>query len=314
MKRKTKEHSIMNDRKRLGFTLIELLVVIAIIAILAAILFPVFAQAREKARAITCLSNEKEIGLATMMYVQDYDEQYPNGSDSFGGKHPVGWAGQLYPYVKSMGVLKCPDDSTGGLVSYAYNNNVGSNYTDGPLDPTGSFYEPGPAVGDSALVEPDATVLFCEVGNNYAPTSLAYTYTDQLIQTGWDIGSATTVGDSMVAGIGPGYGNTYDGVTMETGVLQNASVAYDNNAAIYKDLSGRHSGGSNFVMADGHAKWIMPGQVSAGYIITPAQLFSWSGGAVAATGCGHDGSWSGANAAPVENLAGCKLQATFNIY
>src|ERR671916_3232132 len=65
--------------KRNGFTLIELLVVIAIIAILAAILFPVFAQAREKARQASCLSNVKQIGLAAMMYVQDYDETYPGG-------------------------------------------------------------------------------------------------------------------------------------------------------------------------------------------------------------------------------------------
>ncbi|HEV2472758.1 MAG TPA: prepilin-type N-terminal cleavage/methylation domain-containing protein, partial [Chthonomonadales bacterium] len=64
---------------RRGFTLIELLVVIAIIAILAAILFPVFAQAREKARAISCLSNEKELGLSVLMYVQDYDENFPSG-------------------------------------------------------------------------------------------------------------------------------------------------------------------------------------------------------------------------------------------
>ncbi|MBC7807537.1 MAG: prepilin-type N-terminal cleavage/methylation domain-containing protein, partial [Akkermansiaceae bacterium] len=64
-------------RVKSGFTLIELLVVIAIIAILAAILFPVFAQAREKARQISCLSNQKQIGIAMMMYVQDYDETYP---------------------------------------------------------------------------------------------------------------------------------------------------------------------------------------------------------------------------------------------
>jgi prepilin-type N-terminal cleavage/methylation domain-containing protein/prepilin-type processing-associated H-X9-DG protein len=93
-------------RNRTGFTLIELLVVIAIIAILAAILFPVFAQAREKARQISCLSNEKQLGLAFMQYVQDYDEKFP-GSPYFG----LGWAEEIYPYVKSAGVFKCPDQS-----------------------------------------------------------------------------------------------------------------------------------------------------------------------------------------------------------
>src|SRR6187399_946348 len=67
----------MRQARNSGFTLIELLVVIAIIAILAAILFPVFAQAREKARQTTCLSNNKQIGMATMMYLQDYDERFP---------------------------------------------------------------------------------------------------------------------------------------------------------------------------------------------------------------------------------------------
>src|SRR6516165_5669613 len=79
-----------------GFTLIELLVVIAIIAILAAILFPVFAKVREKARQTMCLSNEKQMGLAYMQYVQDYDETYVFSQLWGGPGH--GWAGHLYPY------------------------------------------------------------------------------------------------------------------------------------------------------------------------------------------------------------------------
>src|ERR1700751_5673294 len=93
------------SRSRRGFTLIELLVVIAIIAILAAILFPVFAQAREKARGISCLSNLKQTGLAFAMYVQDYDETTPlqvspapSPNDGTGNSY---WYILLQPYVKN---------------------------------------------------------------------------------------------------------------------------------------------------------------------------------------------------------------------
>src|SRR5262249_20904915 len=94
---------------RRGFTLIELLVVIAIIAILAAILFPVFAQAREKARAISCLSNTKQMGAGLMQYYQDYDETVI--LNSYGGSTIPGsssWPDHLQPYLKNDGVLICP--------------------------------------------------------------------------------------------------------------------------------------------------------------------------------------------------------------
>ncbi len=103
---------------RKGFTLIELLVVIAIIAILAAILFPVFARAREKARQSNCLSNVKQITLGIMMYVQDYDEMYPRiyrnaspGTMTYpGGRASTGlmWYGVIYPYVKNIQIFNCP--------------------------------------------------------------------------------------------------------------------------------------------------------------------------------------------------------------
>ena len=103
-----------------GFTLIELLVVIAIIAILAAILFPVFARAREKARQTSCLSNLKQLGLAWTMYAQDYDEQFP--FDAYiGNPHPMLCTG-LYPYVKNRNIFYCPSAQAleAGAQSTAY--------------------------------------------------------------------------------------------------------------------------------------------------------------------------------------------------
>jgi prepilin-type N-terminal cleavage/methylation domain-containing protein len=97
-------------RYRSGFTLIELLVVIAIIAILAAILFPVFAQAREKARTATCLSNGKQMGIGLMMYAQDYDERLPRVWTSNAGPNNGArdWKDDIQPYIKNTGVFRCP--------------------------------------------------------------------------------------------------------------------------------------------------------------------------------------------------------------
>src|SRR5436305_8302450 len=95
---------------RRAFTLIELLVVIAIIAILAGILFPVFAQAREKSRAIACMSNSRQFGTATMMYAQDCDEYYPLAAYSVvsgGVRRRVSSLDAVFPYVRSKGVYTC---------------------------------------------------------------------------------------------------------------------------------------------------------------------------------------------------------------
>ena len=109
---------------RRGFTLIELLVVIAIIAILAAILFPVFAKAREAARATSCKSNLKQLGTGLAMYVQDYDEQMPfNYHYITGGGQLWWWEDDIQPYVKNWNLFQCP--SKGPHVGYTYQRPVG---------------------------------------------------------------------------------------------------------------------------------------------------------------------------------------------
>src|SRR5262245_31805620 len=110
--------SHLSKSARRAFTLIELLVVIAIIAILAAILFPVFAQAREKARQTSCLSNMKQLATAVAMFTQDYDEHLPkaffndvvNGPTGFHPETP--WESVLYSYIKNEGIFHCPSDPT----------------------------------------------------------------------------------------------------------------------------------------------------------------------------------------------------------
>ncbi len=108
-----------------GFTLIELLVVIAIIAILAAILFPVFARAREKARQSSCQSNAKQLGLAFLMYVQDYDETMP--ASWIGTNDDMGyiWADCIYPYVNNLQVFTCPSAVNDSARRYGRPNTYG---------------------------------------------------------------------------------------------------------------------------------------------------------------------------------------------
>jgi len=117
--------------KRRGFTLIELLVVIAIIAILAAILFPVFARARENARKSTCQSNLKQIGLASMQYTQDYDEiLMPLGCQYVAGVWTT-WPTVIQPYLKNSRVVICPSDTGRNFpgTSYGINHCGGSGWT-----------------------------------------------------------------------------------------------------------------------------------------------------------------------------------------
>lgn len=125
-------------RKFKGFTLIELLVVIAIIAILAAILFPAFARARENARRASCQSNLKQMALSVVQYAQDYDEKFPLVYQLKVVPYHEGWAQVLQPYLKSVQILQCPSESHAqnlvpdagggrdtGFCDYFYNHNLG---------------------------------------------------------------------------------------------------------------------------------------------------------------------------------------------
>jgi len=211
---------------RQGFTLIELLVVIAIIAILAAILFPVFARARENARRASCQSNLKQIALGVFMYDQDYDEKMPwvhvNASGNVSASNPYGWDDALQPYLKSTQIFQCPSEP----------NPPGPTNTTTNLspDPTQNGYSDywfnGMANGasDATFNSPASTVLIGD-GINYTSRNLSQ----------GTPGNIPTVGTCDNTS-GPGTRATLPATTS------------DYSAA-------RHLTGANVAFADGHVKW-----------------------------------------------------------
>ncbi len=251
--------------KRRAFTLIELLVVIAIIAILAAILFPVFAKAREKARQASCQSNEKQMGLALLQYVQDYDETFPCGlvnanppnppapDGSGGGFAPntgagLGWAGEVSPYVKSVGVYKCPDDNTqtaGNVDSYALNEYFPRRtlaYLAYPSS-TPMCYE---IVGDTALVN-----IVNENANGNG------NWTVSAVGDGW---CSNYYGVNDIAStVSSCPANVYGNCTLATYSAAKPAVAGTGSSgcsvAYQKSLHDPDGGGSEYLFADGHVKW-----------------------------------------------------------
>jgi len=274
---------------RRGFTLIELLVVIAIIAILAAILFPVFQKVRENARRTACLSNEKQLGLALMQYTQDYDETLPVGNMQTG----TGWAQQVYSYVKSVGVYHCPDDASGqgGLVSYAFNPNVTPIQTNGKILPISQYAAPAKTI---VLTEVNTNPNIYPCGNAISPATPMSTQTENQ--------SSVANGMHYVNVFGYSFNLLGTCAHYATGPLsgESASVYTNPPAGGYADGDpARHGDGANYLFADGHAKWLRGISVSAGNNAaggSPSQdtvNSAFTGGSAASADYGGNGQYTG---------------------
>jgi len=221
---------------RRGFTLIELLVVIAIIAILAAILFPVFAKAREKARQSSCLSNVKQMGLAFMQYAQDYDETMPcdwmDPTNTWATRYS--WRALISPYIKNTQIFSCPSASynySGAAAGQCVANEGGipGGYGDNTVHYNGAAPSP-------------PGVAFWPAGCRLSVVALPA----QLIVLG-----DSTGGSHQISAAADTLGFVMDNVGY--------SGAY------------RHNEGANYGFADGHAKWLKPSAIED----TPA-LCLWS--------------------------------------
>lgn len=234
-----------------AFTLIELLVVIAIIAILAAILFPVFAQAREKARQISCLSNIKQLSLAMTQYIQDYDETYPTavigGSTNVISPQPAAytWAWAIQPYVKNQQIYACPSatvDPTRANNFTATQDIARSYYPILHFHPIAS----GPVASGIEFGTDRRDVVA-------SPTAMMNDY-----GTPTTISDVTRTSETVWLTEAGAYLSKTNQVSLKAGVSVTERQRYLSGGDQQTRLGRWHSGGMNWSFADGHAKWYRP--------------------------------------------------------
>jgi prepilin-type N-terminal cleavage/methylation domain-containing protein/prepilin-type processing-associated H-X9-DG protein len=214
--------------RRRGFTLIELLVVIAIIAILAAILFPVFARARAKARQTACLSNVKQLGLGFMMYSQDYDERLPTyywGEGAAGQANSCVWWAGIFPYVKNVQIYACPDGARNCTPTHGVWRNFNPPFNSNPPVNYGYNELMGNESGG------------CKIGRLQSPAE-------------------TLIMGDCICTWGGGYWSASDRGHLRRYAFATAQAPCGCAPATTKNEDwALHNGGSNLLLADGHGKW-----------------------------------------------------------
>ena len=256
-------------RGRKGFTLIELLVVIAIIAILAAILFPVFQKVRENARRSQCLSNEKQLALAILMYNQDADESYPMGNSMWDGSNnwtnsaAGNWAVSILPYIKSNGVFACPDDTLGNTVDPTASwEGLRMSYVANGLQ---NIWSPNNHNCFGLMCQGNANQTVTQAGVN-SPSSvimLAEAHSADLQKANNFVNANPSNNGNYTAG----FNNVITGVPWYIGLAPpnqcGVSGGTTGTCGAYPNgvdgaISARHNGLANFAFADGHVKSMIP--------------------------------------------------------
>jgi prepilin-type processing-associated H-X9-DG protein/prepilin-type N-terminal cleavage/methylation domain-containing protein len=261
---KTGPYRPAQQRCLTGFTLIELLVVICIIAVVAAIIFPVFAQARGAARKASCLSNLHQIGLGALMYVDDYDGTFlspamrrPGNppptlhSNLFMGRRWMSWPELLLDYHgKSLDIYTCPDRRDYPYLGYVMNANSAADQFPGAPTPPGNAIDlstgPGQYTASHAsMVAAANTIWFYDSDPDVLHIRRLVPWTEL---------------EDQVREIGPAaQAPTLDGSRLIAQILRDAGNRAENSAVITQPW--RHNGGMNIVWCDGHAKYKKPSQI-----------------------------------------------------